>query len=172
MGDQKKLRGLRHILAKGLKRSFQTNSTETTKTERRFYASQKQLIWWHFKKHKLALMGTAVLSIFYFAVIFAEVLVPYDPETRIQGYINAPPTLVHSYSKDGQFQRPFIYALKREVDRETLRAKFVEDKSRKFPIHFFVRGEPYKLVGLIPTDLKLFGTEGTLFGRSDRISKN
>jgi len=174
MGDQKKLRGLRHILAKGLKRSFQTSSTETTKTERRFYASQEQLIWWHFKKHKLALMGTAVLSIFYFAVIFAEVLVPYDPETRIQGYINAPPTLVHFYSKDGQFQRPFVYALKREVDRETLRAKFVEDKSRKFPIYFFVRGEPYKLVGLIPMDLKLFGTEGTpilLFG-TDRLGRD
>jgi peptide/nickel transport system permease protein len=35
----------------------------------------------------------------------------------------------------------------------------VFDKSVKYPIYFFVKGEPYKLLGIIPANIHLFGTD-------------
>ncbi|NLG83752.1 MAG: ABC transporter permease, partial [Firmicutes bacterium] len=59
----------------------------------------------------------------------------------------------------------------REIDPETWRFLFTEDKSKEYSLCFFVRGHNYKFLGLIPTNLHLFGVEdgGTvfLFGTDD-----
>ena len=45
--------------------------TEKTQEEAFFRAGQWQLVWWKFRRHKLAQLGMIVLSILYFIVIFA-----------------------------------------------------------------------------------------------------
>jgi peptide/nickel transport system permease protein len=60
--------------------------------ERWYTASQKQLIWWRFQKHKMAVVAMVVLAITYFLAFFAEFFVPYGVETRFAGYENAPPS--------------------------------------------------------------------------------
>lgn len=147
---------------------------KNAKLEQYLYASQWRLIWWRFKKHRLALFGMVVLGILYLSAIFAEFIIPYDPTLRLVGYEDAPPTKIHFYSKDGGLQRPFVYALKREVDPYTFRLKFTEDLSRKYYIRFFVKSEPYKLLGFIPMSIRLFGVEGApilLFG-TDRLGRD
>ncbi|MGQ9632399.1 MAG: ABC transporter permease [bacterium] len=154
--------------------SASQSSAQTWAEERWYRASQGRLIWWRFKKHRMALVGMAVLGIMYFVAIFAEVFAPYGVETRIPGHENSPPTRIHFYSKEEGLQRPFIYGLKREVNRQTFHVGFVEDTSKKYPIYFFVRGEPYKLFGAIPMERKLMGTEGApllLFG-TDRLGRD
>ncbi len=147
---------------------------KNSKVERYLYASQWRLIWWRFKKHKLALIGMIILAILYLSAIFADFIIPYDPTLRLIGYEDAPPTTIHFYSKDGGFQRPFVYGLKREVDPYTFRLTFTEDLTHKYPIHFFIKSEPYKILGFIPMNVKLFGVEGTpilLFG-TDRLGRD
>jgi peptide/nickel transport system permease protein len=56
-------------------------------------------------------------------------------------------------------QRPFVYGFEQEVDLETFARTFTEDRTEVYPIRFFVQGEPYRLLGLIPTRIRLFGVD-------------
>jgi peptide/nickel transport system permease protein len=49
-------------------------------------------------------------------------------------------------------------------DPETLRRMYEPSPEKVYPIRFFIRGDEYKLLGLFPTSLRLFGVEeGTVF---------
>jgi len=124
-----------------------------------FYrAGQWQLVWWKFRRHKLAQIAMAVLGIFYIVVIFAEFISPYDPQKRFKDYSTLPPVNVRMIDAQGKFHLPFVYALERARDPVTLRPIYKEDTaSRRYPIALFVRGDEYKLWGLVPGNLHLFG---------------
>ena len=47
-----------------------------------YIASQWQLMWIKFKKHRLALVGAIIVLLFYLVAIFAEFLTPYNPYFR------------------------------------------------------------------------------------------
>lgn len=158
------------------RKSIGRRRSAQSQAERLYYASQGQLIWWRFKKHRLALIAMVVLGFMYVVAVFAEFFAPYGVRTRIPGHVDAPPTKIRIYSEDGGFQRPFIYRLERKLNRATFRQEWVEDTSVKYPIYFFVRGEPYRLVNLIAWDLKLMGTGEAavpllLFG-TDRLGRD
>jgi len=143
-----------------------------SKEEEKFYlASQWQLTWWKFRRHKLAIGGSIVLIILYLLAILCEFLSPYTPTTRFSGYSNALPTNIHSFDENKKLHRPFVYGLKRELDMKTFQYVFVEDETKKYPIYFFVRGEPYKFWGLFTTNIHLFSVKGDvpifLFGADD-----
>ncbi len=128
--------------------------------ERRFYATQWQLMWWQYRKNRLAFFGMFVLGALYLIALSADVLAPNDINKRFPGYERSRPTPIHIYSQDGGLQRPFIYKLNRTVDPNTFQQVFVEDTSQKYPIHFFVPIEQRrKLLGLIPIRHTLFGVQ-------------
>ena len=60
-------------------------------------------------------------------------------------------------SMRGSLRAPFIYALQRDRDPVTLRPIYKEDTSLLYPISLFVPGDEYKLWGLIPGNIHLFG---------------
>ena len=123
-------------------------------------ASQGQLIWWRFRRHKLALTGIAVLALMYGISLFAKFFSPYDKQARFEGFENSRPTPVRFFAAGEGLQGPFVYGLERSVNRETFRVQFTEDESAPSAIRFFVRTEPYKLMGFIPAQVRLFGTDG------------
>ncbi len=126
-----------------------------------FVASQWQLIWWKFRKHKLAMVGASTIFVLYFIVVFCDFLSPYTPLQRFSDFVDARPHRVRFYDPENGFSfRPFVYGLKAERDPKTFRKIFEEDPSQVYPIHFFVQGESYELWGLFETDLHLFGIEG------------
>ncbi|GAB4557287.1 MAG: ABC transporter permease [Anaerolineae bacterium] len=142
--------------------------------ERFYYATQWELIWWRFRRHRIAMASAILLGLLYFVAIFAEFFSPYLPSTRFEGYQQASPVRIHICKEGEGLQRPFVYAIKRELDPETFRYRFVEDKSRTYPVRFFAKGEPYKLLGLISWDRHLFGVEEVpilLFG-ADRLGRD
>jgi peptide/nickel transport system permease protein len=124
-----------------------------------YLASQWQLIWWKFRRHRLAMISMFILLLLYFCAIFCEFLSPHSITYRSEEFYDAPPTKIHFF-RNGKLVRPFIYGFKKELDLETFKFKFKEDTTQMYPIYFFVRGEPYKLLGLYPTNIHLFGTEG------------
>jgi len=142
--------------------------------ERIYYATQWQLMWWQYKKNRLAFVGMFVLALLYLMAFTAGVLAPYKSTERFGGLEMAPPTRIHIFDEQGNLQRPFIYKLKMTVDMETLRKKFVEDKSERYPIYFFVETKPHKLLGLFTVKWRLFGTKDApllLFG-ADHLGRD
>ncbi|MBI1258390.1 MAG: ABC transporter permease subunit [Chloroflexi bacterium] len=118
-------------------------------------ASQWQLIWWRFRRHKLALFSLIVLIVIYLIVIFAEFLAPYDPGDYSARYTYAPPQIIHLIDETGF--HAYVNDYKVEIDQAALRRTFVLDPDKQIPIHFFVHTWPYKLFGFIPTDIHLVG---------------
>lgn len=127
--------------------------------EKIFLASQWQLMWWKFRRHKLAIVSIYILAFFYLVVIFCEFIAPYDPWTRFEEYKNAPPNIIRIYSKEDGFQSPFIYGMEQKMDMETFKKTFTVDTSQKYKVTFFTRGQEYKMWGLFKTDLHLFVSE-------------
>ncbi|MDQ6435331.1 ABC transporter permease [Mesorhizobium sp. LHD-90] len=123
-------------------------------------ASQWQLMWWKFRRHKMAMVGMALLGVFLAMTLFAETISPYPPGQRNPSYVAGPPMLPRMIDETGAVHlRPFVYGSKAVRDMVTLRMTHQADISQKWPIRFFVRGTPYRLFGIIPTDIHLFGTD-------------
>jgi peptide/nickel transport system permease protein len=124
-----------------------------------YSATQWQLIWRRFKKHRLALAGGCVLLVLLLSGAFAGFLAPYGGMTRNRQYVMGPPQIPHFWSQEGFSFRPFIYGVKTERDPVTLRAIPVIDTSVRKPIYFFVRGEAYTVLGLLTTNIHLLGLQ-------------
>ena len=136
---------------------------DMTAEERFFAASQWELMWRKFRKHKLALVSLGVLILLYAVALTYEFWAPYGAFTE-QGLINMRPTRIHWFSEEGQFAGPFVYGIEQVVDMETFSRIPVENKELVYPIRFFVRGETYRFWGLFRTDRHFFGAgEGKVF---------
>jgi peptide/nickel transport system permease protein len=118
------------------------------------------LVWWKFKKNRTAVLGAIMLSIFYIVcVFFAEFFAPYPKELE-SAYIEAVPSGLHFRDQEGNFSlRPFVYGYKEVIDEAIRKRTFVNDPTTKYPVYFFVKGEPVKILGFIPTRMHLFGTD-------------
>lgn len=122
-----------------------------------YAASQWQLMGRKFKRNRVAIIGGSVILMFYLSALFAGFLAPYTLDVRLTQYSYMPPQVVH-FINEGKLQ-PFVYGIAGARDPETLKKIYKPDTSKKIPIRFFVKGEPYKLLGLFPTDVHLFGVE-------------
>ncbi|MBN1874530.1 MAG: ABC transporter permease [Anaerolineae bacterium] len=133
----------------------QTIETQHQETDL-YVASQWKLIWWKFRKHKLALISTVIILLMYLMAGFAEFLSPYVTDTTQSQFTYAPPMPIHIFD-EGKLVRPYVYSLKQEIEPEALRRVFTVDYETKIPLGLFVHGEPYKFWGIWDTDIHLFG---------------
>ena len=122
-----------------------------------YVAPPWKLMWWRFRKHKMAMVSAAVLIVFYFVAVFCEFVAPYDPDAFFNQYKYSPPTAIHFRDAQGQFHAPFIYQATRGINPVTALPTYTEDMQTRYPIQLFVPGFEYKLLGLFPTKLHLFG---------------
>ena len=124
-----------------------------------YYASQLELMWWRFRRHKLAFLAAILLVAWYLVATCAEFFMPYPALDRFRKAQEAPPTKIHYVQKGKGLQRPFVYAVEQTIDLKTVARTYVEQEDRAYPIRFFVRSWPYKVLGLFKTDLHLFGVD-------------
>jgi len=124
-----------------------------------YVASQWRLMWWKFKRHKLAMIGAVVVILLYLVAILAEFLAPADPNLVASTYTYAPPQTLRLFTTndDGLQIGLHVFGLKSEIDKATLSRTFTIDETQRIPVGFFVRGHEYKLFGLIPMDRQLNG---------------
>ena len=139
----------------------ETNSLahEQGTQERIYTATQWQLMWWRFRKHKLALVSTGILALLYLCGAFCEFLAPHEAHRYDVKRVYAPPQRLHFVGARGFRLRPFVYPIVSTRNMETLRVEYQVDTSREMPIYFFLHGDPYKFWGLWKTDLHLLGLE-------------
>jgi len=129
--------------------------------EKVYIASQWQLMWWKFKKHRLANVCGVLVLLLYFIAIFAEPIATYDPETQDIRSSYLPPTRIHFVNEQGKFHLPpFVYGFTQKRDLETLALVYTVDTSVAYPFQLFAKGDPYKLWGIIPMQVHLFGVQG------------
>lgn len=136
------------------------------KDERYYMASQWRLMWWRFRRHRVAVASLAVVGMLYATALCAPFLAPYLVDQRKAQFTQAPPQRLHFRDAAGGFTlRPFVYGMTRKIDSTTLRRTYEEDRTKQYPLQFFVQGEPHKLFGFIPSRAHLFGVagEGTIF---------
>ncbi len=125
-----------------------------------YLASQWQLIWRKFRRHRLAMFSLVVIICLYSLAIFPDFFAINNLHQRHVRYAKAPPHTLHFVDENGTFHlNPFIYELKQELDMATLKRNYTEDTSRRYHLKFLVEGEPYKLLGIIDANIHLVGVD-------------
>ncbi|MBI1294842.1 ABC transporter permease subunit [bacterium] len=121
-------------------------------------ATQWQLMWWRFRKHKLAMISAVIIIAFYVVALFADFFAYSDPFTSTAELSLLPPQPIHWFD-DGQF-RPHVYAIEGRRDPTTFKRVYTPNPDNKLPIVLFAKGYEYKLFGFIPADRHIIGVEG------------
>ena len=137
----------------------------TPEQERFYRASQWQMMWWKFRRHKIAVLAGWILLLFYASILVSEVLAPYNLQTRDAKHIYAPPQLIHLFDTDGHFVGPFVYGYDFKLDMKIMKRVFTADPSKIDRIRFFCFGDSYHLWGMLPGSFHLMcpAEDGTLF---------
>jgi len=128
----------------------------TEKEAQVYVAPQWKLVWWKFRKHKVALISGVIVILIYLVAILVEVLSPFSPSKTDSKFLYAPPQTLHFFDEHGRFG-PYVNGYTSKIEPVALRRIFVVDPSAKIPVGFFVEGYEYKLLGLIPTNRHLIG---------------
>lgn len=130
----------------------------TQAEERVAVATQWQLMWWRFRKHKLAMGATIVLIFFYLIAMNAEFVAYVNPETSDAERSLMIPQPIHWFD-NGAFS-PHVFGMTGKRDLKTFKRVYAPDPNLKYPVRFFGPGYEYKWLGFIPTNLHLISVEG------------
>jgi peptide/nickel transport system permease protein len=148
---------------------------QMTVGQERFYrASQWRMIWWRFRRHRLALVSGAILLAMYTAILFCEVLAPYALDTRNSDFIYAPPQRVHFLYR-GHLTAPYVLGADYKLDMVNLRRVYTPNLDKPETLRFFCRGDKYLFWGFVPGDFHVIcpaaGGQLYLFG-TDRLGRD
>jgi peptide/nickel transport system permease protein len=141
-----------------------TVAAGSTPSERYQNASQGQIIWWRFLRHRVAVISLAFLAIAYASILVSEMIAPYDLHHRHSGFVYSPPQGVHLFHQ-GRLTSPFVYPLDFKLNMDTLKRDYVVNRAKPQPIRFFCTGEEYNFWGLFNGTFHLIcpPERGTLF---------
>ena len=128
-------------------------------------ASQWRLMWMRFRRHRLALAGSAVLIALYGLAALCEFVSPYQPDQRHAQYVLCPPQEIRFFDGDGRFHwRPFVHGVRQDTAAGPWQREYLVDTEAVYPIRFFARGPAYEFWGLFNADFHLFSAgSGPLF---------
>ena len=145
---------------------FEPYATETlTPEQERFYsASQWTIMWWKFRRHRIAVFSGAFLLLLYASTLVSEVVAPYNLNTRDTQHIYAPPQSIQLFH-EGKFVGPFVYGFRSELDMTTLKRIYTPSPERVQPMRFLCKGDEYLFWGAVEGDFHLVcpAEGGTLY---------
>ena len=158
------------VLAEDLK------STVSKAEDQVSVASNWKLVWWRFKKNRLALISVVVLALFYTMVLVPDFFATADPEATEARAAFIPSQGLNLFDEAGF--HPWVPALVGKRNAVTLRMEWAIDASKKTYLRLFAPGFKYSVLGLFQTDIHLVGLEDQksdeklyLFG-SDRLGRD
>ena len=146
----------------------------TPEQERFYTASQWQLMWWKFRRHRVAVFSAWVLLLMYGSILISEWIAPYNLHTRHSEFIHFPPQQIHLWH-EGSFVGPFVYGFDFKLNLENLKREYTVDPSKVQKLRYFCSGDEYNFWGLIPASFHLVcpAEDGTLFVLgTDRLGRD
>jgi len=155
---------------------FEPLATEklTPEQERFYRASQWKIMWWKFRRHRIAVASALILLAIYSSILVSEILAPYNLHTRDSRHIYAPPQELRLFH-NGSFVGPFVYGYSMELDQQTMRRVFTANPSKVQPLRYFCRGDEYEFWGMFEASFHLVcpaeGGTFFLFG-TDRLGRD
>ena len=141
-------------------------------------AGQWQLMWWRFRKHKLALISSIIVLLIYVMALFCEFLAPSLPATYSRDFLYAPPQRIKflAITETGTKLQLHVNGYDVFMNQEALRKEFSVDKENIIPIGLFVKGEPYRMWGLFDAERHLIGpldpTQPFFIFGADRLGRD
>jgi peptide/nickel transport system permease protein len=111
------------------------------------------------RKDNFALLGIFTLAVLYLMILFASFIAPYSSTYAVRNLSYAPPSKIFTVTSDYKLSKPYTYNYIREFNPETYSVDYNLDRSKKYYVHFFTKGEPYKILWLIPCNIHLFGVD-------------
>ncbi len=114
-----------------------------------------KLVWWRFKKHRLAMVSAGLLIGIIVIALVPEFFATQDPNatSALRGFI--PPQSLHLF-RDGRLA-PYVDGVVGVRNPTTLRLEYQINPDSQVPIQLFARGFEYKALGFIPTTIHLLG---------------
>jgi peptide/nickel transport system permease protein len=129
----------------------------TVAEERVSLASNWTLVWWRFRKHRLAMASVLALFGLYAIVLCPDFFSTQDPEATEARLAFIPVQRVRLF--DGWTPRPWVPAIVGKRNPTTLRMEWRLDEARRVPVRLFVAGYPYRVLGLVPARVHLLGAD-------------
>lgn len=108
-------------------------------------------------RDKFSLIALIVLFVIYFSLLFADIIAPYSKDFSDRNQSYAPPSKIFTIDEHGKWSLPYTYNYKREYDPDAMQVDYKLDRSHKYFLKLFVRGDRYKFLGLIPCSRHLIG---------------
>ena len=136
-----------------------------TPAQEKFYrASQWRIMWWKFRRHRVALAAGVILLLFYASTLVIELIAPYQLNTRDTQHIYAPPQALH-VMHEGRFVGPFVYGTRMHLNLDTLKREYTDDPAAVYKLRFFCLGDEYRFWGLFDARFHLVcpAEGGTLY---------
>lgn len=127
-------------------------------------ASQWQLMWWAFRRHRLAMVGLVITAFLYLVACAPGFFAINEPAKQDQRSAFQPPQTLHfiDTAADGSWQfRPHVNQMVMKRDPVTLAPMYVEDEGKKTYLKFFGEGYQYYILGIIPSTIHLFAPENS-----------
>lgn len=130
-------------------------------SEEYYTAGQGRLIWQRFKSNRTARFALYVLVFFVLCGVFAPFLSPYNPTAagRNADYTNGAPQIPRFCDVNGCSLRPFIHGTERTRGPETNFRWVTVQTEERVHLTFLPQVAPYRLLGVIPMERRLFGAE-------------
>ncbi len=136
----------------------------TPEQERFYLAGQWTLMWWKFRRHRLAVWSGALLAAVFASIAVSEFLAPYNLHSRHTDFIYAPPQQLRFFH-EGAFVGPYVYGFDYRLDMTTLQRVYTPNPARVEPLRFFCLGDSYRFWGAVEMRFHLIcpAEGGTLF---------
>ena len=108
---------------------------------------------------KFARRAFIVLSVLFLVIIFADFIAPYSSTYSNRDLSYAPPSQIYTINEKGRLSLPYTYNYVRKYDSELMQTVYKQDRSKKYYIKPFAKGEKHNILGIIPTHRHLFGVD-------------
>jgi len=130
---------------------------DTLREERVLVASQWRLIWWRFRKHRLAVAAGCVVALLALVALFGDFVATGSPRESNYKMKHLPPQRIRWFD-NGSF-RPHVYGILGRTDKRSC-WRIYEHTPEKIYLKLFPKGDPYRFWGLFEARRRLIGIEG------------
>jgi peptide/nickel transport system permease protein len=113
-----------------------------------------KLVWWRFRKHRLAVISGVVVLMIATVALFPGFFATQGPQVSDARGSFIPVQRVHFWDAGPAL---FVYGVRGARNPRTLRMEWQIDESRKIPLRLFASGYEWPVLWLIPTDRHLIG---------------